>query len=98
MTDVVPFRQIIRDDKVPIGYERDTLSVMRSLAYDSAQVPPRYQVDPHSLSVEGTVIASGGFAEVRKGRLGGRMVAVRTLRIDRQTDPYDVLKVCVISN
>jgi len=98
MTCVVPFRQIFRDDKVPIGYERDTLSVMRSLAHDSAQVPPRYQIDPHSLSVEKTIIASGGFAEVRKGTLGGRMVAIKTLRTDQQIDPRDLLKVCVPQN
>lgn len=71
---------------------------MRSLAHDSAQIPPRYQVDPRSLSVEGTVIASGGFAQVREGRLGGRTVAVRTLRIDQQTNPYDVRKVRVAPN
>ena len=71
---------------------------MRSLAHDSSQVPPRYQVDPHSLSVEGTVIANGAFAQVRKGRLGGKTVAVRTLIIDRQTEPLDVLKVCVLPN
>jgi len=90
--------QIFREDKVPIGYERETLSVMRSLAHDSSQVPPRYQVDPHSLTVEGAVFASGAFAEVRKGRLDGRMVAIRTLRIDRQTDPQDALKVRVSPN
>jgi len=100
MTCVVQFHQIFRHDKVPIGYERDTLSVMRSLAHDSAQVPPRYQIDPHSLSVEKTIIASGGFAEVRKGTFGGndRMVAIKTLRIDQQIDPRDLLKVCVSQN
>ena len=71
---------------------------MRALAHDSNQVPPRYQVDPHSLSVEGTVIANGAFAEVRMGSLGGKTVAVRTLIIDRQTDPYGVRKVRAAPN
>ncbi|KAF9642471.1 kinase-like protein, partial [Thelephora ganbajun] len=35
---------------------------------------------------EKDIIASGAFADVRKGRLGGKTVAIRTLRIDRQSD------------
>lgn len=91
-------RKVFKDGKIPNGYERDILRVMRSLAYNSAQVPPRYQVDPRTLRVEGDVIANGAYADVRKGRLGDRVVAVRTLRIDRQTDLHDARKVCVASD
>lgn len=71
---------------------------MRSLAHEASQVPPRYKVDPHTLSVEDSVIAGGACADVRKGRLGDRTVAVRTLRVDRQTDLHDAQKVRVSSN
>lgn len=66
---------------------------MRLLAYESGQVPPRYQVDPHALNVEATVIANGAYADVRKGRLGNRAVAIRTLRIDQRTNADNVRKV-----
>ena len=71
---------------------------MRLLAHDSSQVPPRYQADPRTLSVGGNVIANGPFVEVRKGRLGGRTVAVRTLRFHREINPWDVRKVRVAPN
>ena len=71
---------------------------MRSLAYESSQVPSRYQVDPGTLSVEGSVIASGAYADVRKGRLGDRTVAVRTLRISQQINLHDAQKVRVLSS
>ena len=69
---------------------------MRLLAHDSSQVPPRYQVESHALSVDSGVIANGASSNIRKGRLGGKMVAVRTLKIDRGMDPRDVQKVCCV--
>jgi len=96
-TYVTPSAQVLRDGKIPGQYERDTLCTIRTLAYNSGQVPPRYQVDRKSLSMEThAVIANGAFADVRKGRLGDKMVAVRTLRIDRQTDRDEAQKVCVV--
>ena len=71
---------------------------MWSLAYESSQVPSRYQVNPGTLSVEESVIASGAYTDVRKGRLGDRTVAVKTLRIGNQIDFHDAQKVCVLSN
>ena len=71
---------------------------MRTLAYNSGQVPPGYQVDQGSLSVDTDVIANGAYADVRIGKLGDKVVAVRTLRIDRQTDLYEARKVCVPSD
>ena len=70
--------------------------MMRSLAHDSSQVPPRYQVEPHTLSVEGGVIANGAFSNIREGRLGGKAVAVKTLKTDQGIDFHDVQKVCCI--
>ena len=53
---------------------------MRKLAHNSGQVPSRYRVKSDTLSVEDNVIASGAFSDIRRGRLDGRTVAVRTLR------------------
>ena len=83
-------RQLFRDGKIPNECERDTLSVMRLLAHASSQVPPRYQVEPHTLSVEGGVIASGAFSNIRKGRLGGKTVAAKTLKTDQGIDLHDI--------
>ncbi|KAF9781287.1 kinase-like domain-containing protein [Thelephora terrestris] len=86
--------------KIPSEYERDTLHTMWKLAYRSGQVPARYQVDRHSLSREADVIAGGTFAEVRRGRLGEKAVAIRTLRTDHNTngDKYQkhFCKECII--
>lgn len=62
---------------------------MRTLAHDSSKVPSRYKIEPHTLSM-GEVFATGNFAEVRKGMLGGKTVAVKTPRVDRQTSPRDI--------
>ena len=80
---------MLREGKIPIEYERDTRSVMRTLAFNSGQVAPRYQVLPGTLHVEDRAIAHGSCSEVREGRLNDRIVAVKTLKVKGQ----DVLKV-----
>ena len=80
---------MLREGKIPIEYERDTRSVMRTLAYNSGQVAPRYQVLPGTLHVEDRAIAHGSCSEVREGRFNDRIVAVKTLKVKGQ----DVLKV-----
>ena len=55
---------------------------MLSLARASRQVPKRYLVGTFtSCKVEERVIANGGYADIRKGRLKGKTVAVKTIRI-----------------
>lgn len=91
--------QLFRDGKIPNGYERNTLRVMRMLAHDSCQVPPRYLADPNALTVDRCLVAGGRFAVIRKGMLGDKAVAVRTLNPGSQTDPHDsVQKVCTAPN
>jgi len=43
---------------------------MRALAHDSSQVPPRYQVEPDTLSVDGGVVACGASSVNTKGKVG----------------------------
>ena len=97
-TYVAPFTQVLRDGKIPKEHVCDTIYKMRKLAYSSGTVPARYKVDPQSLSMETDPIAWGAFANVRKGRLDNKVVAVRTPRIDQKTDKDELRKVCVLSN
>jgi len=93
-----PFSQLFMDGKIPSENKRDTLSTMRTLAYSSGQIPSRYQVNRCSLKEEAGVIANGAFADVRKGRLGGQTVAIRTLRVDQsKTNHSETRKVRVAS-
>lgn len=98
MVDVVPFTQVFRDGKIPKEHTCDIIYIMRKLAYNSGKLPARYQVNRESLSVETAVIACGAFADVRKGTLGDKVVAIRTLRISQQTDKNESEKVCVASS
>ena len=63
---------------------------MRTLAHDSSQVPPRYQVEPRALSVEGGAICGGASSVILKGRLGDKTVAVKTLRTGWKIDAQKV--------
>ena len=92
---VTPSVQVLRDERVLGERRRDTIRTMRKLAYNSGQIPPRYQVDRNSLSREMGVFANGTFADVRRGKLDNKAVAVRTLRIDPWTDNDESKKVCV---
>ena len=61
--------------------------VLRKLAGDTCQVPESYLIGRWTrYTVEKEIVASGGFADVREGRLGKRVVAVKTIRTTRETD------------
>ena len=92
---VIPSVQVLRDEKVTGKHRRDTICAMRKLAYNSGRVPPRYQVNRNSLSREAGVFACGTFADIRRGKLDNKVVAIRTLRTDPQTDSNKSLKVYV---
>ena len=60
---------------------------MRKLAGASRQVPKGYLVCAFSrYRVERTIVASGGFADIRKGRFKGVDVAVKTLRTSQESN------------
>ena len=64
-----------------------TLELMRKLVFTSRQVPQNYLASTSSgLEVEEAIIASGGFADIRKGRYRGMDVAVKTIRISQESD------------
>ena len=69
--------------------------MMHKLAGASRQVPESYLVDKFSgLKVEEAVIASGGFADIRKGIYKGMNVAVKTIRVSEQPDIKALHEVC----
>ena len=47
----------------------------------------------HDIEVESDAVASGGFGEVHKGKLKGREVAAKMLKVYRDTDMNKLLKV-----
>ena len=56
--------------------------MLRKLAENTGRVPDSYLIDRDAVyHVEEKLFASGGFADVRKGRLGKKEVAVKTIRI-----------------
>ena len=60
---------------------------MRRLAGASRQVPKSYLVGTFArYKVEKEIIENRGFADIRKGRLNGMDVAVKTLRIPLEGD------------
>ena len=69
---------------------------MRTLAYDSCQVPPRYQVKPGALYMDSRVIAEGGSSDIRMGELDDTIVAVKTLRSRGGVDPNDIRRVGIV--
>ena len=61
--------------------------LMRKLAGASRQVPKSYLVNTFmGCRVEKTIIASGGFADIREGRFKGMDVAVKTIRTSQRSN------------
>jgi len=96
ITHFTPSVQVFSE--IPGECELNTLITMQMLAYNSGQVPPHYKVDQRSFSVGTRVISQGRFADVREGRLGDKMVAVRTPRTGPRTSRFEAYMVCVTSN
>jgi hypothetical protein len=93
ITYIMPPSQMFRNGRIPGKCERDTLYTMRKLAHNSGQVPIRYRVNRRPLCVEEKLVASGAFAEVRKGRLDRTVVAIKVLRVDQKADRKESQKV-----
>lgn len=84
---LIPFPQVLDRGRNLGRLSNRTLGVMRGLAYNSCQVPTRYKVDQSlDFKIDPAAFASGGFSDVRKGNLGGQLVAVKVMRMDQNTD------------
>ena len=74
--------KMLKKAQLPHATRSHAFKLMRRLAGASRQVPKSYLVGTFTwYKVEKRVIASGGFADIRKGKLNGMDVAVKTIRI-----------------
>ncbi|KAF9641864.1 hypothetical protein BDM02DRAFT_321745, partial [Thelephora ganbajun] len=79
--------KVLKGDLVSDTTRSHAFKLMRKLAGASRQVPKSYLVGTFTrCKVEKNVIASGGYADIRKGRLKGMDVAIKTIRTSLQTD------------
>ena len=68
--------------------------MLRKLAGKTCQVPRSYLVGRWTrYTVKKEIIASGGFADIREGKLGKKVVAVRSIRVTREIDADAIHKV-----
>jgi len=68
--------------------------MLRKLAGSTGQLPDSYLVsDGADYQVEKRIFACGGFADVRRGRLAKKSVAVKTIRTAQDSDMPKIRKV-----
>ena len=71
---------------LPDGAKSHAFELLWELAGASRQVPKSYLIGTLArYKVKDEIIASGVFADIRKGRLGGKVVTVKTIRTPRET-------------
>ena len=69
--------------------------MLRNLAGASRQVPKSYLIGTFTrYQVSKDIFASGGFADIREGKLKGKVVAIKTIRTSLETKVDEVLEVC----
>ena len=77
----------LKENRVGDETKHLALQLLQKLAGDSRQVPKSYLVGTlTSYKVEKAVFASGGFADIRQGKLKGLNVAVKTVRARGRID------------
>jgi hypothetical protein len=77
---------MLKEDQVADRTKSRAFKILRRLAGTSRQVPKSYLVGRWTrFKVKKEIIAGGGFADIREGRLGGKVVAVKTIRTSRET-------------
>ena len=71
--------------------------MLRKLAGNTGRLPDSYLVSENDdYQVEEPIFACGGFADVRKGKLAEKVVAVKTIRIAQDSNMSRIRKVGVI--
>jgi len=73
--------------------------MLRKLAGNTGQVPDSYLVEKGAdYQVEKRIFACGGFADVRRGRLAKKVVAVKTIRTALDSNTSKIRKVGTIAD
>ena len=94
MIDASARHKALRGSTLQPEVAHHSFSLLRKLAANTGQLPVSYSVNKRAhFRVEERVYASGGFADVRKGKLNKRAVAVKTIRIAQDSDITKVQKV-----
>ena len=89
--------QILRGGGIPCKLAGHTFSMLRKLAGKTGRLPDDYLVNKGAgYQVEERAFAGGGFAEVRKGKLAKKVVAVKTIRTAQQSDMSKIRRVSTI--
>jgi len=86
----------LKRDRVPHETKPHAFKLLRKLAGASRQVPKSYLVGTFTrCQVSKDIFASGGFADIRQGKLKGKVVAIKTIRTSLETkaDEAEVLEV-----
>jgi len=71
---------------------RAFLVTLRRLAESYGRLPDSLVI-AENIEVEDNVFASGGFADIRRGRYKGGLVAVKTLRVGEGSDVLKIKRV-----
>jgi hypothetical protein len=78
---------MLKGDQLPHATRSHAFKLMRRLAGASRQLPKSYLVGAFTrYKVEKKVIAGGAFADIQKGRLKGKDVAIKTIRISLEDE------------
>lgn len=86
--------QALRGDVLRSKLAHHSFSLLRKLAGNTGQLPDSYLLGKGAdYQVEETIFAGGGFADVRRGTLANRSVAVKTIRIAQDKDISKIRKV-----
>ena len=86
--------QVLSGDRIQSKLACHTLSMLRKLAGSTGLVPDSYLVSKGvDYQVEKRIFACGGFADVRRGELAKKVVAVKTIRTAHDSDMSKIRKV-----
>ena len=73
--------------------------MLRKLVGNTGQLPDNYLVSKDAdYQVEERIFAHGGFADVRKGRLAKKVVAVKTIRWAQDSNMSKIRKVSTVTD
>lgn len=86
--------QGIAGHDLEITEEQAFLVTLRRLSGSLGRLPGSITISER-IEVEGKILASGGFADVRTARYMGHLVAVKTLRVAMTDDLQKIRKVSV---
>jgi len=94
LTDGSAHRKGLRGSALQPKVAHHSFSLLRKLVGNTGQLPVSYSVKKGArFRVEEKIFACGGFADVRKGKLNKRTVAVKTIRIAQDTNITKIRKV-----